>query len=88
MPTESLLKFPCRFSIKIMGINHIDLIPEVTAIVAAHANGFNPESDLAIKLSKQKNYLAITASIDATSQEQLDTIYRTLNQHELVKVTL
>ena len=88
MPTESLLKFPCRFNIKIMGVNHIDLIPEVAAIVAAHADGFDPEADIVTKLSTKKNYLAITASIEALSQEQLDTIYRELNQHELVKVTL
>lgn len=88
MSDQSLLKFPCRFDIKIMGLNHIDLIPEVTAIIARHVSEFNPDTDIATKFSKQKNYLAITASINAVSQEQLDTIYQTLNQHDLVKVTL
>ena len=88
MTKESLLKFPCRFQIKIMGLNHIDLIPEVVAIIAAHSSSFNPEADIVTKPSKAQKYLAVTATIDAQSQQQLDNIYIELNRHELVKVTL
>ncbi len=88
MSDTSLLKFPCRFQIKIMGLNHIDLVPQVVAIVAANANEFSPDLDIATKLSKNENYMAITASVNATSQQQLDTIYQLLNAHELVKFTL
>jgi hypothetical protein len=88
MSKEKLLKFPCLFPIKIMGINHPDLIVEVVAIVSRHVAYFNPQADITTKLSKQENYLSVTATIMATSQKQLDTIYTELNQHELVKVTL
>lgn len=71
-----------------MGINHTDLIAEVVAIISRHTTHFNPEADIVIRLSKQKNYLSITANIMATSQKQLDTIYTELNKHKLVKVTL
>lgn len=84
----SLIVFPCMFHIKILGLNHIDLIPEVTAILAAHCENFNPVTDITTKTSTASNYLALTATILAQSQIQLDTIYTTLNQHHLVKITL
>ena len=84
----TLLEFPCKFAIKIMGINHEDLIPEVTAIISAHSSTFNPEGDITTKLSKESKYLSVTATINAQSQQQLDDIYRALNKHELVKITL
>ena len=37
---------------------------------------------------RNNNYLSISADIVAQSQQQLDDIYRTLNKHKLVKVTL
>ncbi|MCC2624934.1 MAG: hypothetical protein K0R14_807 [Burkholderiales bacterium] len=88
MSTEKLLKFPCLFPIKIMGINHLDLVAEVIAIISSHVSHFNPQDDVVTKLSKQGNYLSVTATIMATSQEQLDKIYTELNNHKLVKITL
>ena len=38
--------------------------------------------------SKAGNYLGITITINATSREQLDEIYRTLSTHPMVKVVL
>lgn len=84
----TLLEFPSEFAIKIMGINHEDLIPEVIAIVSAHSSTFNPEGNIVTRLSKEGKYLSITATINAQSQQQLDDIYRALNKHELVKITL
>jgi len=88
MSTEKLLKFPCLFPIKIMGINHLDLVAEVVAIVSRHTAHFDPQNDITTKLSKRGNYMSVTATIMATSQEQLDTIYIELNKHKLVKITL
>ena len=85
---EELLTFPCRFSIKIMGLNVTELITEVIAIISANAKDFNPEQDIATKLSSKGNYLSVTAIINAESKAQLDTIYLALNKHPLVKITL
>ena len=71
-----------------MGINSEDLVPEVVAIISAHSDTFNPEADIVVKPSSKGNYLSITATIQAQSQVQLDSIYLALNKHELVKVTL
>ena len=88
MQKKSVIEFPCKFANKVMGIQHDDLVPEVVAIISLHAGDFNPELDITIKPSAKGNYLSITATITAKSQEQLDNIYRALNKHELVKITL
>lgn len=85
---EQLLKFPCPFEIKIMGLNTPDLIAETTAIICAQAAEFDPERDIRIRPSRNGNYLALTATITASSKAQLDIIYLALNQHPLVKITL
>lgn len=71
-----------------MGLNDKDLVPQIIAIIASQVTCFNPECDVIIKPSSKGNYIAITANIMATSKDQLDTIYRELNSHHLVKVTL
>ena len=85
---DKLIKFPSSFTIKIMGVNHIDLIPEVCAIISSHSDTFEPEADIVTKESTKGNYLSVSATITATSQQQLDNIYIELNKHALVKVTL
>lgn len=85
---NSLIIFPCLFPLKIVGVNHPDLIPEVVAIIMAYCPHFDPVNDVQIKNSKANNYLAVTATILAESQTQLDNIYHALNKHELIKITI
>lgn len=85
---EDLLEFPCEFSIKVMGLNVTELISEVTTIVSLYATGFDPQRNIATKLSSKGNYLSLTVTIMAESKEQLDKIYLDLNRHPLVKITL
>jgi uncharacterized protein len=85
---QELLKFPCSFPIKIMGVNSDDLLPEVIAIITKHVDNFNPQTDITTKPSSKGNYLAITVTIIATSKQQLDIIYQELHKHKLVKVML
>lgn len=83
-----LLQFPCTFTIKIMGLNNEKLVTEVADIIANLSPSFNPAIHLTTKNSTKGNYLSISATIEAKSQEQLDQIYQALNNHELVKITL
>ena len=85
---KPLIEFPCTFPIKVMGINTSALITDVVAIVSLHCQGFNPDSDIKITPSTKGNYISVTATVNATSQQQLDTIYHALNKHDLVKFTL
>lgn len=90
MMTEktSLLTFPCEFPIKVLGISDSDLLPEVIRIIEANCSDFKAHKDITVKPSTKGNYSAITITITAKSQHQLDTIYLALNQHKLVKITL
>ncbi|MDE2418440.1 MAG: DUF493 family protein [Burkholderiales bacterium] len=84
---ESLITYPCKFPIKVMG-NKVDgLVHAITMV----AKKFDPSFDAAtveLRESKGGNYLGVTITITATSREQLDELYRTLSTHPMVKVVL
>ncbi len=52
-----------------------------------HAPDFDA-AKLELRASREGNYLSVTATINATSREQLDNLYRALTSHPLVKVVL
>jgi putative lipoic acid-binding regulatory protein len=83
----SLLEFPTDFPIKIMGARVDAFSESMVAVVKRHAPDFDP-STLEMRASRQGNYLSVTATIRATSREQLDALYRELTSHPLVKVVL
>ena len=87
-PEKSLIEYPSRFPIKVMGVNAEGFVHAVTEI----ARRFDPAFDAAsIELrpsSRLGKYLGVTITINATSREQLDELYRTLSTHPLVKVVL
>lgn len=82
----SALEFPCSFPIKIIGKRQPELESTVVAIVKKHA----PDQPLTILLrpSEQRNYLALTITLTAHSQAQLDQIYLELSACPLVIMTL
>ena len=85
--SPSLIKYPSRFPIKVMGAK-VDGFVEAVTSIATH---FDPEFDPAsveLRDSKGGNYLGITITINATSREQLDELYRTLSTHPMVKIVL
>jgi putative lipoic acid-binding regulatory protein len=86
-PEKSLIEYPSRFPIKVMGAKVDGFVHAVTQI----ARQFDPTFDAAsieLRDSKAGNYLGITITITATSREQLDELYRTLSTHPMVKVVL
>jgi len=87
VPEPSLIEYPSRFPIKVMGANVSGFAEAVVAI----AQRFDPEFDaktIERRPSKGNNYLGLTITITATSREQLDELYRTLSTHPMVKVVL
>ncbi len=88
---ESLLKFPTPFPIKAMGRMVVDgerqFAQIVLEIVMKHAPDFDGQN-VEMRPSKNGNYLAVTATITATSKTQLDDIYRELSAHPLVLMAL
>ncbi len=84
---DTLLEFPCRFPIKVMGTRTDGFGQVVLDIVAKHAPDVS-ETDLEMRLSKNGNYLSVTVTITATSKPQLDNLYLELTGHPLVKIVL
>jgi uncharacterized protein len=82
-----LLEFPCDFPLKIMGARTDAFAQVVTAIVVQHAPDFDPAT-VEMRPSAKGNYLSLTCTIRATSQLQLDNLYRELSTHPMVKVVL
>lgn len=87
MTNESLLEFPCDFPIKIMGDNCEEFEAEIIHIVRQHAPDLG-EGAIRQRKSGKGNYLAITATIRAESQSQLDALYRELTACKLTKMVL
>lgn len=84
---ESLIEYPCKFPIKVMGKRAEGLVHAITVI----ARQFDPDFDAStveLRESKAGNYLGVTVTVNATSREQLDELYRTLSTHPMVKVVL
>ena len=81
------LTFPTEFPIKIMGRRVDGFAQAIVAVVQAHAPDFDA-STLEMRTSKDGNYLSVTATINATSRQQLDDLYRALTSHPLVKIVL
>jgi putative lipoic acid-binding regulatory protein len=87
MTQESLIQYPSDFPIKIMGTMRDDFAESIVAVVLEHDPTFHA-GKLEMRPSSKGNYLSLTANVRATSREQLDTLYRALTSHPLVKVVL
>jgi len=83
----SVLTFPCEFPIKIMGKADLAFQGIVLQIVRKHFPQLG-EAAVTTHYSKHNKYLAMTVTIQANSQEQLDAIYRELNAQDEVLMVL
>lgn len=90
MTSESLLEFPCEFPIKAFGRTDAgaqafaDLVFE---LVDGHVDGLQ-RSQLRMNASSAGRFVAVTVTITATSQRQLDAIYQSLTDHDQVVMSL
>jgi putative lipoic acid-binding regulatory protein len=83
----SLLEFPCAFPLKIMGRTQEGFAQAVAEVVTRHAPDFDAAT-LEMRSSSAGNYLSLTATINATSRDQLDALYRELVAHPMVAMVL
>jgi len=84
---DSLLEFPCDFPIKMMGRDRDSFREAAISLIEAHA-GKLPEDAISTSSSRKGNFLSITVTIEARSQQQLDDIYQALTDHEEILVAL
>ncbi|EXI91640.1 MAG: hypothetical protein AW12_01212 [Candidatus Accumulibacter sp. BA-94] len=84
---QSLLEFPCAFPLKIMGRAEDGFAQAVLEVVLRHAPDFDAAT-MEMRASSAGRYLGLTCTINATSREQLDLLYRELSAHPLVRLLL
>jgi len=87
MDEETLIEYPSEFPIKIMGESHENFTPTMLDIVVRYAPDF-VASTIEVRPSKNGKYTSLTCTINATSREQLDNLYRELSGHPMVKIVL
>ncbi|MGD9602842.1 MAG: YbeD family protein [Gammaproteobacteria bacterium] len=86
-PASTLLKFPCDFPLKVMGHAADDFDALVVEIVRRHVPSLR-EGAVQRRPSRQGNYLAVTVTVQAESQQQLDDLYRELSGHARILMVL
>jgi hypothetical protein len=86
-PDKSLIEYPSRFPIKVMGANVEGFVEAIIELTLMFDPGFDVRT-VERRLSSGGKYLGVTVTITATSREQLDELYRTLTTHPMVKMVL
>ena len=85
--TETLLEFPCRFPIKVMGRDTPEFRPDVLVIITEHAGEIR-EDDVRMQPSSKGSFVSLTVTITAESRQQLDEVYLALQADEQVMMVL
>jgi hypothetical protein len=84
---KSLLEFPCNFAIKVMGLSSPELEATVLALIQEHVTTLDHDA-IKSRPSKKGKYTALTITIVATSQVQLDAIYYDLSDCDAIVMAL
>jgi putative lipoic acid-binding regulatory protein len=84
---DTLLEFPCDFPIKIMGRESHEFQALARELVEKHT-GELPDDAVVSSLSRNGNFVSVTVTVTAQSQQQLDEIYRELTAHDDVLMAL
>ena len=87
MNEESVIEFPCEFPIKMMGRDTAEFRTTAVSIVEAHV-GKITDGAVRVAQSEKGNFVSVTVTIAANSQEQLDAIYRDVTAHDDVLMAL
>ena len=84
---DTLIEYPSQFPIKVMGAK-VDGFVQALSTLAQQFDPAFDASTIEMRDSRAGNYLGVTLTINATSREQLDNLYRALSSHPMVKVVL
>ena len=87
MPEESLLRFPCDFPVKIMGVGGSEFRALVVALVRQHAPDLDEER-VRVRDSRAGRYQSVTVVVNARDQSQLDALYQELSRHPQIRLVL
>jgi putative lipoic acid-binding regulatory protein len=85
--TDTLMKFPHDYPLKVMGRNTDDFRSIVLGIVQKHMGDID-HSLIEERPSRDSTYLGLTIVVRANSKAQLDALYMELTSCERVMVAL
>lgn len=85
--SETLLEFPCDFPLKVMGRKAAGFRELVVALVESHTGPLDDDM-VRLRESRDGNFVALTLTLRAESQAQLDAVYGALSAHEQVLMVL
>jgi putative lipoic acid-binding regulatory protein len=83
MTRETIIEFPTEFPVKALGRDEPEFKNTVIELITVHAE-FDQQTDVKIQTSNKGNFISVTVTFRAESQDQLDKIYQSLHDHELV----
>jgi hypothetical protein len=81
--SKSLLEFPCRFPVKIMGRDQPEFEAHVVELISQHTGPIT-SADITVRTSSKGRFIALTVTVAAESREQLDAIYQALSASDQV----
>jgi len=87
MTEESVIEFPCEFPIKMMGRDTPEFRATARRLIENHV-GPVAETSIQVNLSGKGNFVSVTVTVTATSQQLLDDIYRDVSGHDDVLMAL
>lgn len=87
MSEESAIEFPCEFPIKMMGRDTPEFRATAKSLVENHVGPLGDDA-VATAQSKKGNFVSVTVTVTATSQQMLDAIYMDVTAHEDVLMAL
>jgi putative lipoic acid-binding regulatory protein len=86
-PTKPLLEFPSEFPLKVIGRDEDDFELFVLSVFRKHVAA-ESIGEVSSRPSGAGTYLSVTVTFTATSQEQIDNLYRELSGHARVVMVL
>ncbi|MBM4200446.1 MAG: DUF493 domain-containing protein [Gammaproteobacteria bacterium] len=85
--SSSLLTFPCDFPVKVIGRKEPEFESTVLEIFRRHVPEL-PADAVSTRDSGGGKFTALTVTVTATSQQQLDDLYRELSRAPAVLMAL
>ncbi|QCI18443.1 DUF493 family protein [Buchnera aphidicola (Aphis nasturtii)] len=82
---REMLKFPCFFTYKIIGLAKPELIDQVIKVIQIQIPGdYTPQ----VKSSNRGNYISISITICAKNFKQIERLYHDISQINMVRMVL
>jgi len=84
---DEILEFPCEFGLRIMGLATDELPTKVNAVLDV-ATPKQYKQLPGVRISTSGKYHSISYSLTVTSKEQIESLYKTLSDIDIVRYVL